>query len=59
MTERITLYADEGKVVTDGTIYGDVITLAVGRSSDEFYEITEAEYEEISSKQKETENGSD
>lgn len=39
--------ADEGKILTDGTVYGRVIYLAKGRSADEFYEITEAEYEEI------------
>ena len=39
--------ADEGKILTDGEVYGRVIYLAKGRSADEFYEITEAEYEEI------------
>lgn len=39
--------ADEGKILTDGTVFGRVIYLAKGRNADEFYEITEAEYEEI------------
>ena len=39
--------ADEGKILTDGEIYGKVIYLAKGRSADEFHEITEAEYKEI------------
>ena len=39
--------ADEGKILTDGEVFGRVIYLAKGRSADEFYEITEAEYEEI------------
>lgn len=41
------LKADEGKILTDGEIYGRTIYLAKGRTADEFYEITEAEYEEI------------
>ena len=39
--------ADEGKILTDGEVFGRVIYLAKGRTADEFYEITEAEYEEI------------
>lgn len=49
-TQQITvnkLIADEGKVLTDGTIYGREIFLGKGRSADEFYEITEAEYDAI------------
>ena len=41
------LIADEGKVLTDGEVYGRTIYLAKNRIPDEFYEITEAEYEEI------------
>lgn len=39
------LKADEGKVLTDGEIYGKTIYLAKNRSPEEFHEITEAEYE--------------
>ena len=49
-TQQITvnkLIADEGKVLTDGTIYGREIFLGKGRSADEFHEITEAEYDAI------------
>ena len=49
-TQQITvnkLIADEGKVLTDGTIYGREIFLGKGRSADEFHEITEAEYNAI------------
>ena len=49
-TQQITiskLIADEGKVLTDGTIYGREIFLGKGRSADEFYEITEEEYNAI------------
>lgn len=41
------LKADEGKILTDGEIYGRTIYLAKGRTADEFHEVTEAEYEEI------------
>lgn len=47
MTERITLYADEGMILTDGEIFGRIITLAVDRKPSEFYEITEKEYQAI------------
>ena len=39
--------ADEGKILTDGEVFGRTIYLAKGRTADEFHEITEAEYEEI------------
>lgn len=44
------LIADEGKILTDGEVYGRTIYLAKNRSPEEFHEITEAEYEEIQSK---------
>ena len=37
------LIADEGKILTDGEIYGKI----KGRNAEEFHEISEAEYEEI------------
>ena len=46
MKTRITLYAEEGKVLTDGEIYGRQIILAEGRDFSEFREITEDEYEQ-------------
>lgn len=39
--------ADEGKILTDGEVYGRTIYLANNRSPEEFHEITEAEYNEI------------
>lgn len=42
-----TIYADEGMILTNGEIYGRQIYLAEGVSETDFYEITEAEYEEI------------
>ena len=42
---RKVLYADEGKVLTDGEIYGKIIYLAEGLDESSFHEITDAEYE--------------
>lgn len=47
MKKRTIIYADEGKVLTNGEIYGKQIYLAEGISAESFYEITESEYEEI------------
>lgn len=47
MKSMITLYADEGMILTDGEVFGTTIQLAEGKSSEKFYEITEEEYEEI------------
>ena len=57
MITRTILYADEGKILTDGEIYGKQIYLAVGLSADSFYEITEEEYEAILNAQEENEPG--
>lgn len=44
MKERIVIYADEGKILTDGTVYGRQIFLAEDADKAAFYEIDEAEY---------------
>lgn len=53
MKTRKILYADEGKVLTDGTIYGTTIHLAEGLNGEDFYEITTEEYSEIMKAQEE------
>jgi hypothetical protein len=45
--KTIKIEADEGKILTDGQIYGSVIFLGADRTIEEFYEITKEEYEEI------------
>ena len=47
MKTRLILYADEGKVLTNGEIYGKQIFLADGMDESDFYEITDDEYEAI------------
>lgn len=47
MKTRIILYADEGKILTDGEIYGSTVYLSEERNPSEFYEITEKEYNEV------------
>ena len=50
MKTRKIIYADNGKLLTNGEIYGKVIYLAEGVNEADFYEITEEEYENIKDK---------
>lgn len=44
MKQTITLYADEGMILTDGKDFGKIIYLAEGEDKDKYREITEEEY---------------
>ena len=53
MKTRKVLYADKGKVLTNGEIYGTRIYLAEGQSADDFHEISTEEYVAIVKKESE------
>lgn len=50
---RIKLTASEGMVLSDGENYGKEVFLAVDADASKWYEITEAEYDEILAKESE------
>lgn len=47
MKTRTVIYAEQGKVLTNGEVYGKQIFLADGESADNYSEITEEEYQKI------------
>lgn len=47
MKKRTVLYAEKGKVLTDGQDFGKQIFLGDGKCEAEYHEITDAEYEAI------------
>ena len=51
MKTRVILYADEGKILTDGEIYGKQIFLAENKSAEDFYEISEEVYNALMNEQ--------
>ena len=50
MKQRVTLYAEDGMVLTDGEHYGRIVHLAVDADASAWHEITEEEYQEICSR---------
>jgi hypothetical protein len=48
--------ASEGHIITNGKIYGRVITLSINLKEEDFYEITEEEYEKLFPKEDPIEN---
>lgn len=47
MNRRTTLFADEGKILTDGTHYGRIVHLAPSEDASVWHEIPEEEYKAI------------
>ena len=47
MKQRNTLYASQGKILTNGEDYGKIIFIAEGILPSSYYEITEEEYRNI------------
>lgn len=50
MKTRTVIYAEDGKVLTNGEIYGTLIFLAEDIREEGFYEISKEEYEQIIAK---------
>lgn len=47
MTTRKIIYADQGKILTDGESYGKIIYLADKENADNWHEIDLSEYEKL------------
>ena len=56
MTERKVLYADEGKYLTNGEVYGKVIFLSETDDMANYREITDEEYSQIMAELEERED---
>ena len=56
MTKRITLYAEDGMVLTDGEHFGTVIHLATDADASGWHEITKEECEQIMANREEAKN---
>lgn len=51
--ERVKLIASDGMILTDGEAYGKIVYLGVNDKPENWYEITEEEYNErVASEQK-------
>ena len=53
MKTKLTLIADEGKILTDGTHFGRIVYLPSDDDGSAWHEITEAEYDAIMAAQAE------
>jgi hypothetical protein len=53
---RKILIANEGYLYTNGEVYAKIIDLAEGDTGENWYQISEAEYEEILKQQEELNN---
>ena len=52
----IMLKADEGKVLTNGEVYGKIIVLGSGDKAENYHEITDEEYWELQAESEELPN---
>lgn len=55
MKKRVILYADEGKVLTNGVDFCSEVQLAIGHDGSEFYEISAEEAEKMQAEMEVTE----
>ena len=53
MNNRKSIKATDGKILTNGEIFGRTIILAEYLNESDFYEITEEEYENLTKEQEE------
>lgn len=51
MKQRITLYAEDGMVLTNGEHYGKIIHLSIDANPSDYYEISYEEYKNILNEQ--------
>jgi hypothetical protein len=57
--KRIKLTATDGMVLTNGEAYGRVVYLSANDSAENWHEITEAEYEELTNDEESIGGGND
>lgn len=55
MKQRITIYADEGMMLTDGEHFGKIVHLEIGADASAWHEITMEEYATLTEQEEETE----
>lgn len=53
--ENRKIVATEGKILTNGKVYGKIIYLGKNATAESFYEITEEEYKAIKEREEATE----